>query len=96
MTNPGEAVSSLGSTLAIDLLSDTAVDSAKYGICSYRWRDKWIIGSYAALQCAVNLHVCHDYSFCLVQEISTLHVTATFSIVGRPIHDVTTSGSMQS
>ena len=40
----GEAVSSLGSTLAIDLLSDTPVDAARYGICSYRWQDQWIVG----------------------------------------------------
>lgn len=41
---PGEAVSSLGSTLAIDLLSTCPIDAAQYGICSYRWKDLWIIG----------------------------------------------------
>ena len=44
ISQPGEAASSLGSTLAIDLLSTRPVDSAKYGICSYRWGDYWIIG----------------------------------------------------
>ncbi|KAL3145457.1 hypothetical protein ABBQ32_003285 [Trebouxia sp. C0010 RCD-2024] len=39
----GEAVSSLGSTLAIDLLSTRPIDTAKYGICSYHWKDQWII-----------------------------------------------------
>lgn len=40
----GEAVSSLGSTLAIDLLSTRPIDAAKYGICSYRWNNQWIVG----------------------------------------------------
>lgn len=42
--DPGEAVSSLGSTLAIDLLSTSRIDAAKYGVCSYRWKDQWIVG----------------------------------------------------
>lgn len=41
---PGEAVSSLGSTLAIDLLSTCPIDAARYGICSYRWKHVWIVG----------------------------------------------------
>ena len=41
----GEAVSSLGSTLAIDLLSTVPVDAAQYGVCSYRWQDHWIVGN---------------------------------------------------
>ena len=41
---PGEAVSSLGSTLAIDLLSTCPIDTAQCGICSYRWKDLWIVG----------------------------------------------------
>lgn len=32
----GEAVSSLGSTLAIKLLSDTPVDDSRYGVYSHR------------------------------------------------------------
>ena len=40
----GESVSSLGSTLAVDLLSTTPIDAACYGICSYRWQNKWIVG----------------------------------------------------
>jgi len=42
----GEAVSSLGSTLAIDLLSTSPIDAARYGICSYRWQDDWIVGEH--------------------------------------------------
>ncbi len=40
----GESVSSLGSTLAVDLLSTTPIDAARYGICSYRWQNNWIVG----------------------------------------------------
>ena len=42
--HPGEAVSSLGSTLAVDLLSTCPIDAAQYGICSYRWKNLWIVG----------------------------------------------------
>ncbi|MEG3436547.1 FGGY-family carbohydrate kinase [Pannus brasiliensis CCIBt3594] len=40
----GDAVTSLGSTLVIKLLSDTRVDSAKYGIYSHRLGDLWLTG----------------------------------------------------
>ena len=40
----GEAVSSLGSTLAVDLLSTDPIDAAQYGVCSYRWKNLWIVG----------------------------------------------------
>ena len=45
---PGEAVSSLGSTLAIDLLSSSPIHAARYGICSYRWQKNWIVGEHLA------------------------------------------------
>ena len=44
VTEPGQAVSSLGSTLAIKLLSETRVDDAKYGIYSHRLGDMWLVG----------------------------------------------------
>lgn len=58
VAEPGEAVSSLGSTLAVDLLSTAPVDSAKYGICSYRWRDNWIVGRHLNDGVLTNIHVC--------------------------------------
>lgn len=36
VSKPGEAVTSLGSTLAVKLLSDTRVDDAAYGVYSHR------------------------------------------------------------
>ncbi len=41
---PGEAVTSLGSTLVLKLLSQTRVDNQKYGIYSHRLGDLWLVG----------------------------------------------------
>ncbi|MCS6814989.1 MAG: FGGY-family carbohydrate kinase [Cyanobacteria bacterium] len=41
---PGEAVTSLGSTLVLKLLSTTRVDDARYGIYSHRLGDLWLVG----------------------------------------------------
>lgn len=40
----GEAVTSLGSTLVLKLLSETRVDDARYGIYSHRLGDRWLVG----------------------------------------------------
>ncbi len=41
---PGEAVTSLGSTLTLKLLSDTAIFAPRYGIYSHRLGDRWLAG----------------------------------------------------
>lgn len=41
---PGEAVTSLGSTLVLKLLSETRIDAAQYGIYSHRLGDLWLVG----------------------------------------------------
>jgi sugar (pentulose or hexulose) kinase len=41
---PGEAVTSLGSTLVLKLLSQTRVDDADFGIYSHRLGDLWLVG----------------------------------------------------
>ncbi|MGJ3246367.1 MAG: FGGY-family carbohydrate kinase [Elainellaceae cyanobacterium] len=41
---PGEAVTSLGSTLVLKLLSTNRVDDAHYGIYSHRLGDLWLVG----------------------------------------------------
>lgn len=43
-TRPGEAVSSLGSTLVLKLLSDKPVTSPEHGVYSHRLGDTWLIG----------------------------------------------------
>eukprot|EP00850_Spirogloea_muscicola_P022555 SM000301S11758 [mRNA] locus=s301:510:3231:+ [translate_table: standard] len=42
--HPGHAVTSLGSTMAIKLLSTQRVDDAKYGVYSHRLRSRWLVG----------------------------------------------------
>ncbi|WP_414752084.1 FGGY-family carbohydrate kinase [Anabaena sp. CCY 9910] len=42
--SPGEAVTSLGSTLVLKLLSHTPVEDARYGIYSHRLGDLWLTG----------------------------------------------------
>jgi D-ribulokinase len=41
---PGEAVTSLGSTLVLKLLSKTRVDNAYYGIYSHKLGNLWLVG----------------------------------------------------
>lgn len=40
----GQAVTSLGSTLAVKMLSDKRVDDAAYGVYSHRLGDVWLVG----------------------------------------------------
>lgn len=42
--NPGEAVTSLGSTLVLKLLSQQRIEDARYGIYSHRLGDLWLAG----------------------------------------------------
>jgi sugar (pentulose or hexulose) kinase len=43
-TEPGEAVTSLGSTLVLKLLSTTRVEAAEYGVYSHWFGDLWLAG----------------------------------------------------
>ncbi|KAL5713397.1 D-ribulose kinase [Ranunculus cassubicifolius] len=43
-TQTGKAVTSLGSTLAVKLLSTKRVDDSRYGVYSHRLDDKWLVG----------------------------------------------------
>ncbi|HEY9618625.1 MAG TPA: FGGY-family carbohydrate kinase, partial [Microcoleaceae cyanobacterium] len=43
-TTSGAAVTSLGSTLVLKLLSDTPVEHEVYGIYSHRLGDRWLVG----------------------------------------------------
>ncbi|HEY9881331.1 MAG TPA: FGGY-family carbohydrate kinase [Leptolyngbyaceae cyanobacterium] len=42
--HPGDAVTSLGSTLVLKLLSQTRIDNSLYGIYSHRLGDLWLVG----------------------------------------------------
>jgi xylulokinase len=52
----GDAVSALGSTLAIKLLSDQPLFDAKQGIYSHKLGDKWLVGGASNVGGAVLLH----------------------------------------
>ncbi len=65
-TLPGEAVTSLGSTLVLKLLSSTRVDHAKYGIYSHRLGNLWLTGGASNTGGAVLRHYFSD------QELATL------------------------
>lgn len=44
MHEPGDAVTSLGTTLVLKLLSTTRVEAAQYGVYSHRFGDLWLAG----------------------------------------------------
>ncbi len=44
VTQPGEAVTSLGSTLVLKLLSQQRLEDSRYGIYSHRLGDLWLVG----------------------------------------------------
>ncbi len=70
-TMPGEAVTSLGSTLVIKLLSHTRVDEPKYGIYSHRLGDLWLVGGASNTGGAVLKHYFSDAELvALSQEIN--------------------------
>lgn len=58
--SPGEAVTSLGSTLVLKLLSPMAINDAKYGIYSHRFGDLWLTGGASNTGGAVLRHFFSD------------------------------------
>ena len=60
VNSPGEAVTSLGSTLAVKLLSHTRVDDARYGIYSHKLGDLWLVGGASNTGGAVLRHFFTD------------------------------------
>ncbi|WP_310411316.1 FGGY-family carbohydrate kinase, partial [Chamaesiphon sp. OTE_8_metabat_110] len=60
VTTPGVAVTSLGSTLVIKLLSHTRVDAPSYGIYSHRLGDLWLVGGASNTGGAVLRHFFSD------------------------------------
>jgi xylulokinase len=59
-SQPGDAVTSLGSTLVIKLLSTVRVDDARYGIYSHRLGDLWLVGGASNTGGAVLRQFFHD------------------------------------
>ncbi len=54
--NIGDAVTSLGSTLVLKLVSDKPIFSAEHGIYSHRLKDKWLVGGASNSGAKVLLH----------------------------------------
>lgn len=44
VNQPGAAVTSLGTTIALKLLSTTRIEAAEYGVYSHRYGDMWLAG----------------------------------------------------
>jgi D-ribulokinase len=59
-TVPGQAVTSLGSTLVLKLLSRTRVDNSHYGIYSHRLGDLWLVGGASNTGGAILRHYFSD------------------------------------
>ncbi len=57
---PGQAVTSLGSTLVLKLLSEQPINLAQYGIYSHRWGDLWLVGGASNTGGAVLRHFFSD------------------------------------
>lgn len=50
---PGQAVTSLGSTVAVKLLSERPVEDSARGVYSHRLGDRWLVGGASNVGCAV-------------------------------------------
>jgi sugar (pentulose or hexulose) kinase len=50
---PGDAVTSLGSTLAVKMVSSVRVDDAAFGVYSHRLGDTWLAGGASSAGCAI-------------------------------------------
>lgn len=59
-TQPGKAVTSLGSTIAIKLLSSKKIENARFGVYSHRLGDKWLVGGASNSGGAVLRHIFSD------------------------------------
>ena len=65
---PGEAVTSLGSTLVVKLVSDRRVDDPRYGIYSHRLGDRWLVGGASNTGGAVLRHFFDDETLTLLSQ----------------------------
>lgn len=60
VTQPGEAVTSLGSTLVLKLLSEKRIENQAFGIYSHRWGKLWLAGGASNTGGAVLRHFFSD------------------------------------
>jgi len=75
-TDFGDAVTALGSTLAIKLLSDQPIFAAEYGVYSHKLGNKWLVGGASNAGGAVLLHYFSVEELQdLIPQIDILHPT---------------------
>ena len=73
---PGQAVTSLGSTLALKLLSHSRVEAAQYGIYSHRFGKLWLAGGASNTGGAVlKIYFTHSQLATLSQRINPAHAS---------------------
>jgi len=75
-TQPGDAVTSLGSSLVVKVLSEHPVNDPKHGIYSHRLRNQWIVGGASNSGCHVLQTYFSDEQIALYsQQIQPDHLT---------------------
>jgi D-ribulokinase len=79
VAEPGVAVTSLGSTLVVKLLSRIRVDDPKYGIYSHRWGDLWLVGGASNTGGAVLRHFFSDRDLISLSESINPDVPSNFN-----------------
>ena len=91
---PGEAVTSLGSTLVLKILSDTPIFAPEYGVYSHRLDNNWLIGGASNSGGAVlQQYFNHDEIIRLTNMVSTDQPTGLdyYPLVGKgerfPVND---------
>ena len=77
VATPGVAVTSLGSTLVIKLLSRTRVDDPRYGIYSHRLGDLWLVGGASNTGGAVLRHFFTDAELVSLSQEIDLNLPTT-------------------
>jgi sugar (pentulose or hexulose) kinase len=76
VSEPGDAVTSLGSTLVLKLLSETRVDAGADGIYSHWYGNRWLAGGASNAGGAVlRQHFSDDELIALSREINPEHTT---------------------
>ena len=72
----GDAVTSLGSTLVLKILSDRPVNAPKYGVYSHRLGDRWLVGGASNSGGAVlSAHFTPEQMIRLTRELEPDHPT---------------------
>jgi len=78
--HPGQAVTSLGSTVAVKLLSERPVEDSARGVYSHRLGDRWLVGGASNVGCAI-LRQARGLYMCGWLHLSVVAHAVFFSLV---------------